>query len=227
MTNKDYDQGKEQKDAYSELGIAPGTTFEEIQKARDKKLAEAGDDILLKAKIESSYDSLLMNSLKERRQGKISNEAVSASQKEKNGINLSNNSLKETFFKRFNLNNSGSNSDIKQDSIASFDLPKSEGFTLRFAIGVLIIVLLLVAPDNYIQLILSISTIALVISQLKRGRKILQSLGWSVVFLSCGYILGGLIVGGLDSSNHQSLGISVDKLEAIPALILLWIGSFF
>ena len=66
-------------DPYSLLGVSPDSSFEEIQEARDRKLSQAGEDLLLKAKIESCYDSLLMVSLKERQLGKVSNEAASAS----------------------------------------------------------------------------------------------------------------------------------------------------
>ena len=226
MSKSGFDQQKEPNDAYSELGVDPESTFEEVQKARDRKLADAGDDLLLKAKIESSYDSLLMNSLKERRLGKISNEAVSASNKEKKVSNIIENGLSKSLVSRFSLFNSSNKENSSDNSTSSFGIPQGEGLTIRLSLGLLVIVLLLVSPDRNIQLILSLATIGLFISQIKRGRKILQSLGWSVVFLSSGYILGGLIVSGLTLNNFQSLGISIDKLEALPVLIILWIGTF-
>ena len=70
------------QDPYALLGIKPGASFEEIQKAKEKRLEEVGDDSQAKARIEASYDSLLMVSLKERQLGKASNAAVSASKKE-------------------------------------------------------------------------------------------------------------------------------------------------
>ena len=227
MSKKNFDQQQEPKDAFLELGVNPDATFEQIQNARDRKLEEAGEDLLLKAKIESSYDSLLMNSLKERREGKISNEAVSASKKEKNGILVNNSGIKSKFLSGFSLINSSKDSDREQASSFSTALPQGDGLTTRISLGLLMIVILLVSTDRNIQLILSVSTIGLFISQLKRGRKIIQSLGWSVVFLSSGYILGGLIVSGVSSSNAQYLAISLDKLEALPVLILLLIGSLF
>ena len=75
----DYSQDKT---PYEILGVTEGADFEDIQKARDKKVKEAGDDILAKAKIESSFDQLLMGSLKARQSGSISFEAQNASQKE-------------------------------------------------------------------------------------------------------------------------------------------------
>ena len=227
MSNQGLDQDQDPSEAFSDLGVEPNSSFEKIQEARNKKLLEAGEDVLLKAKIESSYDSLLMNSLKERRQGKISNEAVSASNKEKNERGLLQDGLNIKLLNRVNPFGSGNEVNGKQNVLFATDFPKGDDFLLRLFFGLLFIVLLLVSPDQSIQLILSLATILLFISQLKRGRRVLQSLGWSVVFLSFGYILGGLIVGGIDNSNSQSVLISINKLESLPVLIMLWIGSFF
>jgi len=210
-------------DPYSLLGVDSSSTFEDIQKARENKLIEAGDDLLLKAKIESSYDSLLMDSLKARQLGKMSNEAVNASQKEKNGVNVNLPVLKNSLLTKIKSLSSTSSSETQDNSFIS--LPDGEGLTIRLSLGLFVIVLLLVASDSYIQIILSISTIGLFISQLKRGRKAISSLGWSVVFLSTGYILGGLIVSNIDFANNHSLLLSLDKIEALPVLILLWIGA--
>ena len=70
------------QDPYLILGLNEGATFDAIQEARDKKLLEAGDDQISKAKIEAAYDSLLMVSLKSRQLGNASNEAINASKKE-------------------------------------------------------------------------------------------------------------------------------------------------
>ena len=73
------DSNSSPKDLYSFLGLKPGASFDEVQRAKEKAIADAGDDSIAKAKIESCYDSLLMVSLKERQLGKVSNEAASAS----------------------------------------------------------------------------------------------------------------------------------------------------
>ena len=70
------------QDPYFILGINEGASFDAIQEARDKKLIEAGEDQITKAKIEAAYDSLLMVSLKSRQLGNASNEAITASKKE-------------------------------------------------------------------------------------------------------------------------------------------------
>ena len=70
------------QDPYLILGLNEGSSFDAIQEARDKKLIEAGEDQITKAKIEAAYDSLLMVSLKSRQLGNASNEAITASKKE-------------------------------------------------------------------------------------------------------------------------------------------------
>ena len=70
------------QDPYLILGINEGASFDVIQEARDKKLLEAGEELITRAKVEAAYDSLLMVSLKSRQLGNASNEAITASKKE-------------------------------------------------------------------------------------------------------------------------------------------------
>ncbi len=225
MSEKRIRNEDEPTDAFSRLGISADASFEEIQGARDKKLLEAGEDIILKAKIEASYDSLLMHSLKARRLGKVSNEAVNASNKESNGGQNKFSKFGGALLTKLSNKDSLDKNEEEIKSSSFFSLPNGEGLSIRLSIGFLAIVLFLISPDNNIKLILSLSTIAVFVSQIKRGRKISQSLGWSVVFLSSGYIIGGVIVKGITEVSDQALIMSIDKLEAFPALILLWVGS--
>ena len=98
-----------EKSPYEILGVKEGAAFEDIQKARDIKVKEAGEDLILKAKIESSFDQLLMGSLKARQSGNVSYEAVSASKKEKQINQFTNNNF-PLLSKIKNLNNNSNNS---------------------------------------------------------------------------------------------------------------------
>jgi len=102
-----------EKSPYEILGVKEGAAFEDIQKARDLKVKEAGEDLILKAKIESSFDQLLMGSLKARQSGNVSYEAVSASKKE-NQINQLNNDEKENFMKVMGIKTTGLNNLINK-----------------------------------------------------------------------------------------------------------------
>ena len=69
-------------DPYARLGIAPGASFDEVQAARSRCLAQTDDDPQAKARVEAAYDAVLMARLRDRQQGQVSAAAATASQKE-------------------------------------------------------------------------------------------------------------------------------------------------
>ena len=185
---------------------------------------EIGEDPLAKAKIEASYDALLMASLKERQLGKVSNDAVSASKREERNIQSigANDGSLLTRLKGFDFSK---NSDRDTSLMPTLALPEGYGLTIRLALGMLALLLALISPKESIQIILSLSTLGLFISQVKRGRRALPSLGWSVVLLSIGLIIGGIIISGFPESTIPGSSISRDSLESLPAILLVWLGS--
>jgi len=216
---------KPEKTPFEVLGVNQGASFEDIQRARDKKVKEAGDDLIAKAKIESSYDQLLMGSLKARQSGSMSFEAQNASLKENQNIN-SVNSQFPLLSKIKNLTKNSSNNSQK------FNLPNiSSGaydqFSSKLAIGLLFIIVLFVSPDSYNRLLLSISTLILIYSQLRSGKKFFSSLGWSIAFLSLGLIFGGLIDTNSFIQEVSNSAISVEKIQSLPAILILWLGIIF
>jgi Protein CHAPERONE-LIKE PROTEIN OF POR1-like len=60
-----------QQNPYEQLGVAEDATFEEIQAAKQRVIAQLGDDRQLQDNIEAAYDAILMQRLKLRQQGKI------------------------------------------------------------------------------------------------------------------------------------------------------------
>jgi len=208
------------------LGLKPGASFDEVQQARNKRISEVADDPILKAKIEASYDALLMGSLKARQLGRVSNEAASASNKEKE-INDMGSGLRGSLLTRIGgFGFSSQKKNEKGNGMAlNLGFPDGQGLTIRLALGLLALVLVLTSPDESIQVILSFSTIGLFISQVKRGRGLFQSLGWSVVFLSLGLILGGLVVSGIANTTDQVHSFSPDKIEGLTAILSIWLGA--
>ena len=175
------------QDPYLILGLNPGASFDDVQTARDNKLSEAGENPQARAKIEASYESLLMVSLKERQLGKVSQAAVNASKKEDGSLSSAATGLVNNSFLARLTGPSDKKSDRSSDvPIVQLSLPEKDGLLVRLAIGILALVLLLISSESSTELILSVSTIAVFISQVKRGRKALPSLGWSVVLLSIG-----------------------------------------
>ena len=212
------------KTPYEILGVDEGADFEDIQKARDLKVKEAGEDLLLKARIESSFDQLLMGSLKARQSGNVSFEAQNASKKEKQINKLINNDF-PLLSKIKNLNNNGNKSN--EYSLPKITPPSFDNLSIKLSAGLLFLIILLISPDSYNRLLLSISTLILTYIQIKSGKKFISSLGWSVTFLSIGLIFGGLFETNSFIQEISNNSLSIQKIQSLPAMIILWIGVIF
>ena len=214
------------QDPYLILGINKGVSFDAVQEARDKKLIEAGDDQITKAKIEAAFDSLLMVSLKSRQLGNVSNEAVTASKKENEAKNVGDIGPGTLLTSLKNLNipkyEASSNS-----FLPSLELPSGQELNIRISLGILAFLLVLTVPSESVELILAFSTIGLFISQSRRGRPFLSSVIWCILLLSLGLLSGALLMGGAQSFIDGSVLLSSDKFEAIPAVFLIWLGVLF
>ena len=213
-----------EKSPHEILGVKEGASFEEIQKARDIKVKEAGEDLILKAKIESSFDQLLMVSLKARQSGNVSFAAESASKKEKQINQFTNNNF-PLLSKIKNLNNNSNNS--KQYSLPKITTPSFDNLSIKVAIGILFLILLLISPDSNNRLLLSISTLILTYIQIKSGKRFISSLGWSVTFLSIGLIFGGLLETNSFIQEISNNSLSIQKIQSMPAMVILWLGVIF
>jgi Protein CHAPERONE-LIKE PROTEIN OF POR1-like len=60
-----------QQSPYEQLGVAEDATFEEIQAAKQRVIAQLGGDLQRQDRIEAAYDAILMERLKLRQQNKI------------------------------------------------------------------------------------------------------------------------------------------------------------
>ena len=173
------------QDPYLILGINEGASFDAIQEARDKKLIEAGDEQIKKAKIEAAYDSLLMVSLKSRQLGNASNEAINASNKENESKKVGDMGAGSllTRLKNLNLPKNEASASI---FLPSLELPSGQQLNIRVSFGILAFLLVLIVPSESVELILSFSTIGLFISQSRRGRPFFSSILWCILLLCIG-----------------------------------------
>ena len=214
------------QDPYLILGVKEGASFDAIQEARDKKLIEVGDDQITKAKIEAAYDSLLMVSLKSRQLGNASNEAINASKKENEAKKVGDMAPGSLITRLKNLNLPKYEASTSS-FLPSLELPSGQELNIRISLGLLAFLLVLIVPSESVELILSVSTIGLFISQSRRGRPFFSSILWCILLLSIGLLSGALFLGGAQSFIDNSGSLSTDKFEAIPAVLLLWLGVIF
>ena len=211
------------KSPYEILGVNEGADFEDIQKARDSKVKEAGEDLILKARIESSFDQLLMGSLKARQSGNVSFEAQNASKNEKQINKLINNDL-PLLSKIKSLNNFNKSNDYNLPKITP---PSFDNLSIKLSFGLLFLILLSISPDSYNRFLLSLSTLILTYVQIKSGKRFISSLGWSVTFLSIGLIFGGLFETNSFIQEISNESLSIQKIQSLPAMIILWTGVVF
>ena len=211
------------KDPYSLLGVSPGAGFDDVQKARDRVVASCGEDAVARARVEAAYDAVLMERLRDRQSGRLSSAAASASQVERQqvsaGVPSSGNGpsalltrLRGMSLPAPSLGGAGFMPDLQ--------LVQGQGLVVRSIAGALALLLLL-APQT-IDLLLALSTIGVFISQVKRGRRPLGSLGWTLLLL-----IAGLAVGALLSAVTAQAGLplGVEQWQALPTLMLLIAGA--
>ena len=212
------------QDPYLILGVNEGASFDVIQEARDKKLNQAGDDQLVKAKIEAAYDSLLMVSLKSRQLGNASNEAINASNKENEAKEMGE-PVPSSLLTRLKIFNLPKYQPSASSFLPTLELPSGQELNIRISLGILAFLLILIVPTESVELILSLSIIGLFISQVRRGRSLISSLIWCILLLSIGLLSGALFLGGAQPFIENTGSFSSDKVEAIPAIFLIWLGA--
>ncbi|MCT0207634.1 CPP1-like family protein [Synechococcus sp. CS-1332] len=209
-------------DPYERLGVAPDASFDTVQEAKLARLGEAGDDPLVRSRIESAYDAVLMDRLKERQQGRVSSAARSASQREQASPPPS----------RPALSALPSLPQLPPSRLPrpSFSLPQlqlASGRDLWFPLAAdgVLLVLLVLMPGAAPELLTALATGVTVLNLQRRHGRFLGAVGWSFALLCLGLVLGGLLAGGLGASLSQSLPINTLQLQSIPAILLLLLGA--
>ena len=219
----DLGSSSESQDPYERLGISADAGFEEVQRARETSLKAAGDDPMARARIETAYDAVLMGRLRERQSGTISSAAVTASRLEDQSASKPstpsvNTSALLTRIRNLSLPTPKLNS---AGFLPSLSLVEGQGLLVRLIAGGIGLLLLLAAPTA-VDLVLALSTIGLFISQVKRGRRPLGALGWSLALVALGLVLGAVI--GAVFATQGGLPLNPVLLEALPAYLVVLAG---
>ena len=212
----------ESDDPFARLGIAPGASFEQVQAARERCLKEPGGDPQAKAKVEAAYDSVLMSRLRERQQGQVSAAAASASERAESG-QAAPPSPVVGVLQRFKPRLPQSTPSLS-GLAPTWSLVEGQGRIVRVVLGGLALVLLLVSPGSS-ELVLALGLIGTFLSQVRRGRRPLPSLGWSILGVGAGLLVGAVLVTALSTTAVAQLNLTADQIQALPAALVLLLLS--
>lgn len=80
-------------------------------------------------------------------------------------------------------------------------------------------------PGPSAELLLALATGVTVVTLQWRHRRFLGAVAWGFGLLTVGLLLGGLLQGLLDPSLPLGLPLSVQQIQALPALVLLLLGA--
>jgi hypothetical protein len=211
---------------YERLGISPDASFDDVQAAKQARLAEVGEDPMLRARIEAAYDAVLMDRLKERQQGKVSTAALNASQREAAKPAAKPAAGKPALpsmpslpaLPRPALN-------LTAPALPRFALAEGRERWFPIAGGAVLLGILLLTPAANAELVLAFATVLTVVNLQRRLGRLLPAVGWSVLLLSAGLLLGGLLVSAIDPSLPLGLPLAPPQVQSLPALVLLLLGA--
>jgi hypothetical protein len=211
---------------YERLGISPDASFDDVQAAKQARLAEVGEDPMSRARIEAAYDAVLMERLKERQQGKVSTAALNASQREAAKPAAKSAAAKPSLpslpslpaLPRPALN-------LSAPALPRLALAEGRERWFPVAGGAVLLGILLLSPAANAELVLAFATVLTVVNLQRRLGRLLPSVGWSVLLLSAGLLLGGLLVSAIDPSLPLGLPLAPPQVQSLPALVLLVLGA--
>jgi hypothetical protein len=211
---------------YERLGISPDASFDEVQAAKQARLAEVGEDPISRARIEAAYDAVLMERLKDRQQGKVSTAALNASQREAAKPAAKPAAAKPVLpslpslpaLPRPALN-------LSAPALPRLALAEGRERWFPVAGGAVLLGILLLSPAANAELVLAFATVLTVVNLQRRLGRLLPAVGWSVLLLSAGLLLGGLLVSAIDPSLPLGLPLAPPQVQSLPALVLLVLGA--
>ena len=216
------------EDPYTRLGLSQDATFEQVQAAKARCIADVDGDDQARARVEAAYDAVLMARLRGRQQGQVSPAAATASQREEGvgSASLTGPSFPGTSV----LQKLRTNLPDPSQSLASltpqWSLVEGQGRIVRVIAGIVGLGLLLVSVAS-VQLVLALACIGVFLSQVRRGRRPLASLGWTLLALLVGLVVGSLFTTALSPTALQQLSITPAQIQALPAAVLLWLAALF
>ena len=207
----------ESSNPYARLGISADASFEQVQQAKEQCLnLLTSDDAQGRARVESAYDAVLMQRLKERQLGQLTGAAATASKREAAIGNTA--PASPSLVARIPALQSLPRPQFKWQK-PSTKLAEGKQLWLPLAgHGVLLLLLLLTANQlGTPELLLAIASLLTIGALQRRRSRLLAAVGLGVGALAVGLLLGTL------ASSYIAIGSS--QVATIPALILLAITA--
>ena len=213
-------------DPYSLLGIAPQSSFEEVQAARQAQLEAVGDDPMARSRVEAAYDAVLMDRLKERQQGRVSSAARSASQKE-------------------TVPQAPRPPLAQLPSLPSLPIPRlgagmaKPGSGLSFSLAAgrerwfplighgLLLVSTLVIPAAAPDALLARAALLTLINLQRRNGHFLRSVGWTLLLLALGLGVAQLLLISLPAPLLQAMPLQAYQVQGAIGILALLLGALF
>mgnify|MGYP006268824439 CR=1 FL=1 len=213
----------EASDPYQLLGISVEATFDEVQSARQSRLAGLEDDPMARSRVEAAYDAILMNRLRERQQGRVSTAARSASQREQSSPTQPSRPAPLPLPRFPQLSGGG----ITAPRFSLPGLQSASGRELWFPlIGIgSLLGLLLLLPAPPAELLLSLATLITLLNLQRRNGRFLAALGWSFALLGLGLAIGTLLLQAIGPSLSPAIPLGPLQLMGLPPLLLLLLGA--
>ena len=208
---------------YVRLGVTDDASFDAVHAAKTEKLAACGDDPQARARIEADYDAVLMDRLKQRQAGKISQGAVSASEQEAKAASP----LKQLKLPALPQLPMGRAATPRSRPTMSMEVPRfalAERQLLWLPLlvhGVLLAWVVVLSPSSgTLSLILALGTGVTILNLLWRHGRFFKAAFWGFAGLAVGLGMGALLTQPLAvTSPLQEVQIS-STLALLVQLVL-------
>jgi hypothetical protein len=205
---------------YETLGLTEASSFEEVQSARKRLVADYEDSPQKKESIEAAYDAILMERLKLRQEGKIKvPDRIRFAEKQAKPSVL-------TASKAQNVQNSGPQwfSDLLDQPESSSDLLWP---SIVFAVLAALSWLLSSGDSLGASMALALGMMGGIYFLNKKTRKLWRSLGLTSAGLLVGLGLGMLVVQIFSSQGTALAPSQASSLAASITLLVLWFITGF
>ncbi len=203
--------------AYEKLGVSEDASFDEIQEAKKKLSLKYQNDVQVVETIEQAYDTIIMQRLKMRQEGKIKvpdqirfpekTESVKIATPTKNLKNLTNQSSNC-------LNN-------------FIDSPSSRDITISTIIFLILATITVFNPNNNnLSLLLTTGVAVSFYFLYQKERLFWRSAAIILVSFLSGIFLGSILANTIVSSGFN-LSINSDQFATIFTFFCFWFSSSF